>query len=696
MPIRFFSHPRVGRQRLAACLCAALAAPVMAQQHEASRHDAKPLETVVVTATGFEQVIEDAPASISVITRPELEKRPFHDLTDALRDVEGVSITGPAGERDIFMRGMPGQYTLILVDGKRQSTRDSRTNGNAGFEQSFIPPLEAIERIEVVRGPMSSLYGSDAMGGVINIITRKIPRRWGGSLGADYTVQQHDDSGEAWQGQFYLGGPLAGEQIGLQLWGRRYVRQEDGILNGYPGSREGDVTARLALEPAKGQQVLLEAGHESVRRENHGGDTLAANAADTYNRNPRNRWSASHSGRWSWGQSDLALYQETTRRLGYTRAAGAADYLRNARAPEIRNRTADGKLSLPLEAHNLVLGAQWQNGHLVDQNPGRRNGRDARFDITQSAAFAEDEWAVAGRFALTGGVRLDHHEIYGNHWSPRLYGVWHATDDFTLKGGVSRGFRAPEIRQIAPGYAYTTGGAGCSYGPNGNCAVIIGDPHLKAETSTSTEVAALWDNRAGFSTGLTLFHTAFHDKVTDVQPLDANGNYLRWSEDPNYRVYYYRNVDKARIRGAELTARWSPQRDWTFKGNATYTSSRQQSGDYKGYALARTPKWLGNARVDWNAARRLSLWAAANYHGKEINAQLRAGGAGRPISTPDGRTVREYGSYATADLGLSWHLSRTATLNAALYNLTDRRLAYDDYNTIDDGRRLWVGVNVRL
>src|SRR5699024_4980894 len=150
-----------------------------------------------------------------VITREDLETQPFHDLTDALRHVEGVSVTGAAGERDIFIRGMPGAYTLILVDGKRQNTRDSRTNGNAGYEQSFIPPLEAIDHIEVVRGPMSSLYGSDAMGGVINIITRKVPTRWRGSLGTDITVPEHGDAGHAWQGQFYAGGPLLADKAGL-------------------------------------------------------------------------------------------------------------------------------------------------------------------------------------------------------------------------------------------------------------------------------------------------------------------------------------------------------------------------------------------------------------------------------------------------------------------------------------------------
>ncbi len=133
---------------------------------------------MVVTAAGFEQRVEDAPASITVIEGEELRPKSYRDLGDAVRDVEGVTVNGGTDEQDISIRGMPGDYTLILVDGKRQSARESRANGNSGYEQSFVPPAAAIERIEVVRGPMSSLYGSDAIGGVINVITREGRGAW--------------------------------------------------------------------------------------------------------------------------------------------------------------------------------------------------------------------------------------------------------------------------------------------------------------------------------------------------------------------------------------------------------------------------------------------------------------------------------------------------------------------------------------
>ena len=152
-------------------LATAVAAPLHAEEVPAGQQSLN-TDEIVVTATAREQQVKDAPASISVITREDLERLPYREVTDALLEIPGVTVTpGEGNSRDISIRGMAPQYTLILVDGKRLSSRESRTNGGSISEGGLLPPLEAIERIEVVRGPMSSLYGSDAMGGVVNVST---------------------------------------------------------------------------------------------------------------------------------------------------------------------------------------------------------------------------------------------------------------------------------------------------------------------------------------------------------------------------------------------------------------------------------------------------------------------------------------------------------------------------------------------
>ncbi|EGK36024.1 colicin I receptor domain protein [Shigella flexneri K-304] len=130
---------------------------------------------MVVTASSVEQNLKDAPASISVITQEDLQRKPVQNLKDVLKEVPGVQLTNEGDNRKgVSIRGLDSSYTLILVDGKRVNSRNAVFRHN-DFDLNWIP-VDSIERIEVVRGPMSSLYGSDALGGVVNIITKKSVR----------------------------------------------------------------------------------------------------------------------------------------------------------------------------------------------------------------------------------------------------------------------------------------------------------------------------------------------------------------------------------------------------------------------------------------------------------------------------------------------------------------------------------------
>ena len=616
------------------------------------------LDDVVVTAAGFEQNLEDAPASMTVITGDELRKRSFRDLTDAVRDVEGVTVNGGANETDISIRGMPADYTLILVDGKRQSARESRVNGNSGYEQSFIPPAEAIERIEVVRGPMSSLYGSDAIGGVINIITRKVTPEWGGSITYDYSARQHSDQGNARQTQFFLGGPLKTDLLGLQVWGRYLDRQADDDIeqtNGFSKADHRDMTARLSITPTVDHDILLEAGATRLKN----GDGLSANWATREQENNRDHWSISHQGRWGWATSDVSLAHEKSSREGKASAA-QTDVL--GRKPTVENTVLDAKLVMPTERNITTTGLQWNDTTVTDWNQGLGDRKDYEFSVVQKALFAENEWSVTDTFALTTGLRMDHHEEYGVHFSPRIYGVWRATDDWTFKGGVARGFKAPEVRAVVPGYSYL----------RRNTFVMFGNPDLKPETSTNYELSALWSNRNDLSAGATVFYNDFQDKLSTVTTTE------RWN---GFIVMDRVNVDKAVIKGIELNGRWDISQDVALKGNYTYTDSEQKSGANAGAPLALTPERKANLRAEWNVNDRTQLWTATNYYGKEY-----------------GNTVNDEPSpaYTTADLGGSYELTKNVSFNAALYNITDKRLDDETYGTVNYGRTLWASTTVRF
>src|SRR5690606_22604987 len=128
-------------------------------------------------ASGFEQDRINAPASITVVTREQVAEQRNNSLAELLANLEGIDVgdaVGKTGGLSISLRGMPSDYTLVLIDGRRQNTAGNVTpNGFGDTSSGFLPPVSSIERIEVLRGPAATLYGSDAMGGVVNIITRR-------------------------------------------------------------------------------------------------------------------------------------------------------------------------------------------------------------------------------------------------------------------------------------------------------------------------------------------------------------------------------------------------------------------------------------------------------------------------------------------------------------------------------------------
>lgn len=622
------------------------------------------LNSMVVTASGYEQQVTDAPASISVVTREELENKHYRDITDALQNVPGLVVTGGGSSQDISLRGMDAKYTLILVDGKRQGSRETRPNSDGpGIEQGWLPPLSAIERIEVIRGPMSSLYGSDALGGVINVITRKVAKKWGGSVTAETTIQEDSNSGDMNQTRFYVGGPLKNDMLGLQVYGQYSQRDEDEIENGYNDQSMRNGTAKLTWTPTDSQTFDFEAGVNKQERTTNPGKSSAASNTRSESEYVRRHYAVTHQGRWDFGTID---------------SYGQREEVDNpSRDMAYESTVFNSQTVMPLGAHILTLGGQYEKQKLTDE--GNEAGNLDELTRWQWALFLEDEWLLTDDFSLTGGARLNKDENYGTHWSPRLYGVWNLVPEWTVKGGVTSGYRAPDLRQASPGWGQSTGGR------NGN-AVILGNPDLKPEESLNHELGVIWDNQQGTQAGLTVFYTDFKDKITEERICDQSaGDASCLYDGHDYDFISERhNVDKVTMQGVEATLTLPLGTDYSLSANYTYTDSEQKSGEYKGKPLNNLPKHMANATLNWQPEGPLSAWTRVNYRGRTSEG---TGHRGVEEKIP---------SYTFVDVGTTYQLTQSATLFGGVYNIFDKDVNYEDFQKVLDGRRYNAGITVKF
>lgn len=630
-------------------------------------------EKMVITATGFEQKIQNAPASISVISKQQIEDKAYRDVTDALRDVPGVVVTGGGSSSDISIRGMSSQYTLFLVNGKRVSTRITRPNSdNSGIEQGWLPPLESIERIEVIRGPMSSLYGSDAMGGVINVITKKVSntKSWAGSLHGDATFQENNDSGDLFQTNVYASGPLIDGLLGAKFTGLLSRRAEDKIENGFKEQkmRNGGVT--LNFTPDDKNDFDFDYARELQDRNSTPGMSTASESCRGGVCKPNNKsesryehttYSLTHSGYYEDFNSTSYAQQEEANNPG--------------RKMKSYNTTLNNQNQVFLGEHTLTLGGQYRYEKLSDKG-NQLKAADGLSKLTRWswALFAEDEWAMTESFTLTGGLRMDKDENYGTNWTPRGYGVWHLAEQWTLKGGISAGYRAPDLRQSSANWGQVTGGGRLD-------GIIVGNSGLKPEKSLSQEIALLWDNNDNLNASLTLFNTDFKNKITEVRRCNSKTDPACTIGNTSYDFVSDRvNVDKANMRGLESTFGWKITRDLSWAANYTYTQSEQKSGQFSGKPLNKMPKNMFNTTLDWQVNPEVGFWSRLNFRGKTSEYLSRTS---MSQGTP---------SYTQVDLGLRYNANKNLLVSAGIYNVLDKQIDYNTYDTVLDGRRYTVGL----
>lgn len=596
---------------------AAFAVPAAAQDQAPLTQ----LDSVVVTATGQESAVRDVQASVEVLDRTRLERYGDGNVPQVLKHAAGVQASNGGATGDIAIRGFNRNHTLMLVDGFR------RTNNYGSNNPAQISFFDA-ERIEIVRGPLSSLYGSEALGGVVNVITRHPGKNPGTTV-------------------FVTAGAAEG--------GR------DTLTSGV-NVRTGDATL--------GHSFTLEQNYRDALR--HRGS-----ASDD---KPRLRnWAGSYRGRWSpdasqslgWAvevfdrdgrtevddpAGDYARIEDERRHFGsidYRRQLGEGELVLRASAGRSKGETTRSYPTVektdyrqyqgdavyhfsPHDAHLVSIGAGALRDELdVSINSGEAS-RSNRF------VLAQDQWQINPHWQLVAGVRVDEFDDFGSTVNPRVSLGW-SDGPWSARVGYGTGFRAPSLLEQYASFV------------RGGRSLIRGNPDLDPEESTTWEAML----RREFARGhveLTLHRNRIDQLIESI----TTGERVGTCPGPScLSVIEYQNVNKAKIDGAELQALWRFSPNWSLGGGLDLINARNaDTGE----------RLTGRAKRTW----RLELIHTRGPLEVAVRARYMQDYLATGIDAPRGSPP--YNTDLTrVDLGVTYAWSKSVKMMAGIENVFDQR-----------------------
>ncbi|HEX8298344.1 MAG TPA: TonB-dependent receptor [Rubricoccaceae bacterium] len=550
---------RALRPFLLAALAGTAALPGRAQTPEAEADTtARALGRVVVTATRTAELLEDVAIPTTVVDARDAETDGRLRLTDLLADVPGLTITNDFGS-GVQVQGLDPAYTLILIDGQPVIGRD------AGVLDLKRLAISGLDRVEIVRGPSSSLYGSDALAGVINLVTRTPTAPGGrfrartGTFGTTAFTAEGETAG-AWRG-----GPL-----GLRLTLDRFATEGYDLnpdVFGPTTPAVGESTADLRASIALGERTALTLGGRTTSGtldQSYGFTDALGNVSPIDQTERRTDWS---------------VHPELTHRFGRvggaTLAGTATGYVSNYRLDtDIVNRTTgqntfDDRFDLSLVKAEARLSALWSTtqrtlvgaGAFRDAIGGNRYGSDAPRQHTLFG-FVQHDWEPSRLVAVNVSARLDAPSAVRARVTPRVAVLLRPSDRTRLRLSVGSGFRAPDPRQL---YLSFTNGAGgyVVYGTErigeaferlqaeGRLGAVYLDPAAQGDLRSESSVALNAEVVTEPVRGLQLTVGGFRNAVTDL--IDVQPFAQIRDGGP---IYSYRNLNRVRTEGvtADVTA----------------------------------------------------------------------------------------------------------------------------------------------
>lgn len=698
---------------LAAAAACALPAAFAQAAPESPRQVA--LREVVISGSRAEQVADDLPASVDVINRRQMEEQQIQDIRDLARELPNVSVQRaparftlagqPAFGRDrnagFNIRGLDGNRVLILSDGIRQP-RSYVFSANA-FGRDYLD-LGLVQRVEVVRGAASALYGSDGLGGVVNFITAD-PSNYlapGKSIGGSASVgYDGDDDGKRVGAtvagrfsdslQWLLGGTATGAHE-LENQGSNFARNIDRTAPNPEDARSRALLGKLVFTPGGGQRHALTFEHvdkdaDYVLLSNIARPPLTATStvgATAFTEQRRNR--LTWDGRWQLGgaladdlQAVVSWQDTDAREYSFEDRNAAADRVRDTTYQE---RTLQGYVqasrTLRLAGgwtHKLTYGAELVRSDIETLQTGLTPPAGETFPLkrfpdtreTTTALFVQDEIGVRD-WILTPGLRYDRFELdasqagfsppattpaaslSGTALSPKFGALFQATPAWSLYGNVARGFKAPNAGQVNaffenPLAFYRS----------------IPNPNLKPEKSQTFELGARGRFDAA-SVDAAVFTGRYRDFIEETRQVGGAG------VPGNPTVFQTVNIGRVRISGFEVKgeARWGRFGGGALSSPFAYGRARgRDEGTGRPVNSVNPERLTAGVRYDTGLwAVRLDATHRAAKRADDIDSASAVTPPARQFATP---------SATTFDLSGQWRVRPDLRLTAAIHNLTDRK-----------------------
>ncbi|MFK7161466.1 TonB-dependent receptor [Marinospirillum sp. MEB164] len=519
----------------------AIAVALSHQAGAAQPAGAQELDPLIISAQRLSQPLSQTLAAATVITRAEIDRLQPASLADLLQGQAGVEIgrTGNAlAQTSVFIRGANSNHTLILLNGQKLN---DPTSGTASLQ--FIQ-LSQIERIEILRGPQSSAWGADALGGVINIITREANQD-----GLQGEISQSWGADRTWQTGLQLAGRSGATQWNGQLsWAASdgFNAQTADTSGEEDGYQQFSAAGQVAHQLNKDHRLQLTLHHTQ-------GDNDYDGCSDPVT------WATSHDCEQEFSLTSAQLAWQAQLSAGWQMQLSGASVLEHRE--QFREGTANGETKTRRDE------LQWQHSFTAEDYSASLGVDLAQEKLLEAPSFAEDQrrlWGVyaqgqhqlAEQLIISSGVRFDDDEYFGSHTTGHLGLAWQLSSTYQLGASASSGYRAPNLQEL-----YGAWGA---------------NPDLNPEESLNYEAWVAFDNQQGARSRLSFFHNTIDELIT-------------WSNSQ------YQNISEARIRGVELSSQYRLE-DWRLGVQLTWQDPENRE---TGTQLLRRAKQHGRIDIDY-------------------------------------------------------------------------------------------------